>query len=269
MRRIHTDCTRRQFTLQRLALLCFTLSLFLLMPAITCQAGDKYTNPDTGYRVIVEDDAELLTEEEEQALAETMKDITSYGNAAFKSIYQNSGSTDAFAEDYYHELFGTDSGTLFVIDMDNRNIYIFSDGKLYQTVTKSYALTITDNVYRYASDAKYFDCANEALAQINDLLVGSRIMQPMKYISNALLAMVLALLLCFAWVSFYARLKKPKDQDIMKHTLRQFNYTPPTATYKYSTETYDPVDSGSSSSSGGGGRSGGGGSSGGGGGHSF
>lgn len=42
-------------------------------------------------------------------------------------------------------------GTVFAIDMDNRNIWIHSDGAVYQVVTKGYADTVTDNVYRYAS----------------------------------------------------------------------------------------------------------------------
>ena len=42
----------------------------------------EYRNPDTGFRVLVEDDAELLTEEERRELAASMEKITAYGNAA-------------------------------------------------------------------------------------------------------------------------------------------------------------------------------------------
>ena len=49
-----------------------------------------YTNPETGYVVRIEDDAALLTDYERTQLADLMKDITQYGNAAFKSILTNS-----------------------------------------------------------------------------------------------------------------------------------------------------------------------------------
>ena len=53
----------------------------------------------------------------------------------------------------YREKYGSESGTIFVIDMDNRNIWIHSNGAINRTINKAYAETITDNVYTYASDA--------------------------------------------------------------------------------------------------------------------
>lgn len=82
-----------------------------------------------------------------------------------------------------------------MIDMDNRNIWIHSNGAIYRTITKSYADTITDNVYTYASAQDYYGCASEAYTQMATLLAGRRIAQPMKYISNALLALIIALLI--------------------------------------------------------------------------
>lgn len=231
-----------------------------------CIAQTYYTNSETGYRVEIEDDAGLLTSEEIGQLVSTMEDITEYGNVAFKSVSINDSSAAAFAKSYYRSLFGQKSGTLFLIDMDNREIYIFSDGKVYRTISKSYALSITDNVYRYASAGQYCKCADEVFLQITTLLEGGRIMQPMKYINNALLALILSLLITFSWVCIYSAHNKPTDEQLMKKIHKRLSFTPPVAVCTHKTKTYSPQSSGGG---GGGSSGGGGGSSGGGGGHSF
>ena len=44
-----------------------------------------------------------------------MRPLTEYGNIAFKTIERNpSGSTDTFAERYYHSTFGKSSGTVSI-----------------------------------------------------------------------------------------------------------------------------------------------------------
>ncbi len=252
----------------------FSIGVFLTNMSV-CSATDDYGadttagNTVVGYSVIVEDDADLLTEEQEIDLAVVMKEITAYGNVAFKSIAHNSTSTEGFAKSYYKELFGSRSGTLFLIDMDNRNIWIYSDGAVYKVITRAYANTITDNVYRYASAQDYYACASRAFEQIFALLEGAGVAQPMKYISNFLLAMILALLINFGVTNYFTKARKTKDNEILKKVEKRFKCTKPRATFTHQTKTYDPVSSGSGGggSRGGGGSSGG--SSGGGGGHSF
>lgn len=228
-----------------------------------------YTNSETSYRALIEDDAQLLNDEEEQELAALMQDITAYGNVAFKTIDYNDRGTESYARKYYQEQFGTASGTLFVIDMDNRNIWIHSDGAVYKVITKSYANTITDNVYRYASNGNYYDCAVHTYDQILTLLKGQKIAQPMKYISNGLLAVILALLLNYGLVSFFSRIKKPGRKEILSSGRNHFKYTQPKASFIRESRTYNPTSSDSGSSGSSGGSSGGSSSSGGGGGHSF
>lgn len=248
----------------------------LLMPSLTVSAaggqtqgaaGVVYRNPDTEYVVVMEDDAGLLTGEEQTALAEKMQEITAYGNAAFKTISDNASSTETYARRYYASLFQSRSGFLFLIDMDNRNIWIYCDGAVYKTVTESYADTITDNVYYYASAGDYYTCATRAFDQAHALLQGHRIAQPMKYVCNALLAVIAALLINFGLVSFFSGARKTEDSELLAHSLHYFSATDPTVCYQYQTKVYDPVESRSGSSGGGGG--GGGRSSGGGGGHGF
>lgn len=231
--------------------------------------GTIYQNPETSYRVLLEDDALLLDDAEAQELTALMQEITAYGNAAFKTTDNNDWNTESYARQYYQEQFGTASGTLFLIDMDNRNIWIHSDGAVYKVITSSYANTITDNVYRYASDGDYYDCAAQAYAQILTLLKGHKIAQPMKYISNALLALILALLLNYGLVSFCTGIRKPRRRVLLENGRNRFNYTQPRAFFIRESRTYNPVSSSDSGSSSGGSGGGGGSSSGGGGGHSF
>jgi Beta-propeller domains of methanol dehydrogenase type len=231
-----------------------------------------WENPDTGYCIILEDDAQLLGSREQEELAAAMRTVTAYGNAAFKSISANSYSAASFADDYYHGLFGTESGTLFLIDMDNRELYLFSDGAIYRTIGKSYADTITDNVYRYASNGDYYLCASSAFEQIGAVLAGEKIAQPMKYISNALLAFILAALLNYFLARSLSRSSKPGTGEILGSISTRFDFRNPRKILTSQTKVYDPPSSSSSGGSGGGHSGGGGGgghSSGGGGGHRF
>lgn len=107
-----------------------------------------------------------------------IKPITNHGNVAFVSVDYNYDSTEDYANEVYSDLFDEDDGTLFLIDMDNRMIYIRSDAKLNQKITEAYANTITDNVYRFASKEEYFECANQAFEQIYKVLEGEKIAQP-------------------------------------------------------------------------------------------
>lgn len=256
--------------------LLLTLFCLFLLSGTSCMAQTVYTNPDTDYQIIIEDDANLLSDDEEDALSEIMMETTEYGHALFKTIDRNHRSAESYAKQFYKDKVGTKSGTLFLIDMANRKIWIHSDGQVYGTITKSYANTIADNAYKEATAGNYSNCASIVFTQINDLLAGHRIPQPMKYISNLLFALILALLINFVFVSVQARLRKPKDKQVLANIDHHFKITKTGSSYAHTTKHYSPVtynsDSSDSRSSGGsdsssGGSSGGG--SGGGGGHSF
>ena len=227
-------------------------------------------NSETRYSIFLDDWADLLTPSEEDALSKTMEPITAYGNVAFVSIADNPEySSERYAKKYYQEHFGYDSGIVFLVDMDERYLWIHSDGEIYKTVTTSYANTITDNVYSYASDEDYFTCATKAFEQVNTLLEGRRIAQPMKYISNALLAIVLALMINYFLAMTRSRSQKATDGQLLNGIFSKVAITNTHTDFVNQTKRYSPRSSSSSSSSGS--RSSGGGSrsSGGGGGHRF
>ena len=250
------------------------LKCLLLISAVLlfCTDSVKTIRADSGYQIIINDEEDLLSNEEEALLREKMSEITDYGNAAFVSVSQYE-DTSTYAKNLYRSYFGTDSGMLFVIDMGRRNTWIFCDGAIYRTIDKAYANTITDNIYLYARNGEYFSCAYNAFDQASVLLEGGRIAQPMKYISNILIACVLALLLNF----FLLTARRNNDEDIVYTAVPALSLivgADIVSKKLVSTEKrryVESSDSGGGYSGGGGGgfSGGGGGSSGGGGGHSF
>lgn len=261
-------------TLSIIAAVIFLTPTHAFLGNIYISMSPTSTNNTTGYQIYVDDWADLLSEEEESLLLENMKKISEYGNVAFVSIDSNPAySTDSYAQDYYYDHFGHDSGTVFLIDMDERMIWLESGGRIENTVTRSYALTITDNTYRYASKGDYYSCANVAFEQILTLLEGSSITQPMKYISNALLALAIALLLNYFLAMFLSRAKKASDRQILSGIYTNVNVHNTRADFLHQTKRYSPQSSGSGKGGGHGGGHGGGGHGGGGrssgGGHRF
>ena len=243
---------------------------FLLLPLQAAAASSfdahSWTNPETGYQMVLEDGAALLSTQETVMLAAEMQEVTAYGNVAFKSLSSNSATAAQFAASYYHSLFGQQSGILFLIDMDNREIYLFSDGAIHKTVTNAYANTITDNSYRHASEGNYYQCASNAFSQVKTLLSGRRIAQPMKYISNALLALILAALANYFIVRLSCGSPKVGEREILEFASTKFHFSNPRIRLIDQTKVYNLPRSSSGGRSHGGGGSGWSGSRGGGGG---
>jgi len=254
------------FVLTIIVMLCFDAPFCALAQIDYDNSKSVWNNSDSGYAIFIDDWANLLTAEEEDKLLETLKEISAYGNVAFVSISDNPAyDTEDYIKDYYTQHFGNSSGTVFLIDMDYRNIWIHSNGNIYKTITKAYADTITDNVYTYASEEDYNKCTSLAFEQILTLLQGRRIAQPMKYISNALLAITIALLINYFLVMLLSRSRKATTNQLLDGIYSKVEIHNPSVRFLHQTKRYDPP----SSSSSGGSRSGGGGGGGGGGGHSF
>lgn len=256
----------------------FVLAMLLLVTPNTFLADTEWYptmnrvayNEETNYEIYIDDWANLLTPKEEDDLRKLMEPITEHGHVAFVSISENpTYSTEYYVDDYYYDHFGYESGTVFIIDMEERYIWIHSNGEIYKTVTDDYAQTITDNGYRYASDEAYYVCAAEAFEQIQSLLEGRAIAQPMKYISNALLAIILALLINYIFVMFVSRGRKPSTSQLLNGIFSKVQVNNPRTEFINQTRRYSPQSSGSSGGGSSGGGGGGGGSRGGGGGHRF
>lgn len=165
--------------------------------------------------LIIEDDANLLTEDQEQNLRNSMTPLTEFGNIIFKSISYNSTTPASYARSYYNNKFGNQSGTVFLIDMSQRYLYIFSNGRNYGIITTSKANIITDNVYRYAKNADYYTCATETFRQIYTLLDGGKIFEPMRHMSNGVIALVFSFLAVYLYIMKVSNIKVAPAKDVV------------------------------------------------------
>ena len=243
----------------------------LILPGLQAKAewGIAYTDPETGYAVVMDDQADLLTDAEENDLVETMKPLTAYGHVMFTSIdYNPRNSTYNYAAEYIYNSIGNDSVTMFIIDMDTRYLYLMTNGRARQLLNDQKCNSITDNVYKYASGGNYAACAKQAFSQAGALLEGKRIAEPMRYVTSAILALLSALFINFIIVYVSSRVHKTSDHDLLSVAEQRFVMDDPSVALIGTSKRYSP-QSKSSSGGGGGGRSGGGGFSGGGGGHRF
>lgn len=257
----------------RLFSLSLALCILLLaaaLPVRADEAGFQYTNPDTGFVIYIADEEDLLTDAEETQLIEDMKPVTEYGNAGFVSCENNSVSTKSYAGQRYQAVFGSESGSLLVIDMGMREFYIKNDGAISKTITTAYSNTIADNIYKYASSGSYYEFASACFYQETVLLDGGRIAQPMRFISAALLALILALTISYFFLRAVTVPRKAKKHEIIDAADVDFILRNPQSTKTNTTRVYSPIRTsrggGGGGSRGGGGFSGGGGS---GGGHRF
>ncbi len=262
----------RKLFLSRLLAVILAFTVLAMIPAAEVSAA-RYTNDDTSYLIILEDDADLLDEAEEENLLDRMKYISAYGNVAFKTIASNdrSGSKN-YSENYYYENFGNASGMVFLIDMDYRQLIISTNGAINKVVTVAKANTITDNVYRMASREKYYDCACAVFDQALTLLQGNTIAEPMKHICNAILALIAAMIIFFIVIRAASGAKRAGMKDMIEGAKKaEVTGTVPQAKFINQTRRYSPVSRSSGGGGGGGfsGGGGGGGFSGGSGGHGF
>lgn len=229
----------------------------------------NYVNKDTQYALEIIDEADLFTSDEEEKLRDQMTELTKYGNIILITLKSNYTTTSSYASQYYKEHYGTESGSVLIIDMDNRKIYIFSDGANYRIITGRKATSITDNVYTYATNEEYYECAKEAFTQMKTLLEGGKIAEPMRHISNLVFAITAAFSLNFLFVLFCSTIKKASSKEVLNNCNIKFEIGTIEGTVIGEHRVYNPHTESSGGGFSGGGGGGGGGSSGGGGGHSF
>lgn len=231
------------------------------------------TNSETGYRVVISDGADLFTSAEIKKLADEIAPIAHYGNVALITTDENNyGDIMRYSDAIYDEMFGNHAnGVMLIIDMDEREISIYSDGDMHKVITDAYGYDITDNIYRYATNKNYYTCASKGFEQIYTVLKGNRIARPMRYVCCALMALLLSFLINYWVVSRASKIQNTSGAEMISGASKMLRYTPPVLIKTGETKTYSPQSSGSSGGGGhrsGGGHSGGG-HSGGGGHHGF
>ena len=190
--------------------LILLLALVLAAVPFACAAGDDYreTNEETGYTLVIHDEAGLLQADEMAEVAEAMRPVTQYASAGFLTnpAGGSSGNSATKAQIWGDSQFGPGTRfTVFIIDMQTRHLDIYASRPLSSALTAADENSITDNIYRYATNGAYGECAKQAFGQIERVLRGEKIATPMKYISNALMALIAAILAAFLLISGWIR----------------------------------------------------------------
>lgn len=142
------------------------LGVLLAGTAFAAAGEDAYQMAEgTESYADVYDMADLFTDEEEKQLSEQAQVLsdTMKMEAVIVTTEENSDSAQVFADGFYMEGgFGTgsdQSGILFLIDMDNRELYISTNGQMIRYMTDSRINDVLDDVYNYAADADYYGAA--------------------------------------------------------------------------------------------------------------
>ena len=84
----------------------------------------EFVDQELETTLIISDDANLLSDSEKDQLMTDMMPLLRYGNIVFKSIATNSSTATQYVANWYHQRFQSQSGTMMLIDMDNREIRI-------------------------------------------------------------------------------------------------------------------------------------------------
>ena len=116
---------------------------------------------------IVMDDADLLTPEEEEELLQAMSPLCDRCCVIFWTTdEEDSRDEETKARDFLMGQIGDADGLIFMIDMYNRYIEIWSTGNIAQFVTAEDASRITAETSSYATNSDYLGCAKETFAAI-------------------------------------------------------------------------------------------------------
>lgn len=192
---------RKSFLIPLFCLLCL---LFIRPAGASAASGEyKYKNPETGYEAVVLDDRNLLNESERQKLLTDMQPITRYANVIFWSTEQKTSNEIDQARIKRRDLYGYANATIFAVNMKVRKLTIQSYG-VDDIITSARANSITNNVRNYATRGDYYQAASRAFGQINAVLHGNRIAEPMKVMSNICLALMAGLIVMFLISRSYA-----------------------------------------------------------------
>ncbi|MBQ3928666.1 MAG: TPM domain-containing protein [Clostridia bacterium] len=190
--------TKSKLTGTIVCLICVIMTLLTFPTGVDAASETKYQNDETGYRVVIIDTIDLLTNSEERMLAEDMKPLTAYGNVVFWTTEDFTVNEIDQARLKRKELFGFDSACIFAINLNVRKLTIQSYGTINEAVNDSVARSITDNVSSYASSSDYYTCSQTAFSQILDVCEKRHISEPLKVSGYVVISLMLGLIIAIS-----------------------------------------------------------------------
>lgn len=209
----------------------------------TAQDGSfQYTNPTTGHRAVIIDELGSLSAEEAIELLQAMEPITKYGDA----VYKTTVSSGAFDPEKYMDIqYGVTmsgaTGVLVLLDAGNNSFKVRCGGKWETMINRKQAesiATIALNGYRENEQA--VTVPQTAFNQVYARLEQARKARPVKYVCNAMLALILAMLINFVLVDKLSRMQKTSDQELLENAAGYCRHGEVMIEYLTRTETYSP-----------------------------
>ena len=139
--------------------------LFCRVLACTVLAAALYSFPscaDISYSedstASVEDIADVLTEEEEEALLEQATELAQMTGMEFRVVTTDDAdgkSASSYAEDYFEDLAQDYAGGCYLLDLDNREYYVATYGDLRYILTDDRIDTLVSNAGSYARSSDW------------------------------------------------------------------------------------------------------------------
>jgi uncharacterized protein len=141
---------------------------------------DKYKNdilntPRVDETEKVYDYANLFSEEEEKKLFDDIQNYIEKYKMDFAIVTidkNNKSTTERYGEDFYiFNHFGFEdkkrSGSLFIIDMDQRNYHLITSGSMILYLDDKRVDDILDSVFDYIKNGKYYDGCKVVLSKLD------------------------------------------------------------------------------------------------------
>lgn len=219
---MHTKEDRKKLKyLRRLLTAILILCTFVASVLFFTEQADASGQQTGDYRIIYDDRAYLIDDDDESDLYEIMESISKNTNVIFYTTRTSEYgiSTADICQNYCAEYFGTSKTApvlMFTIDMYHREIYMYCTGDTRKVIRNAEANSITDNVYKSATAGDYGKCAIDAFTQAQNCLSGGRIKRPMQMINNVLLAMLLGVTINFIVLKVSRFNKKEDSYPLMR-----------------------------------------------------
>ena len=132
------------------------IKIFLMM---LCLCGGLITGLDVfAQSDCVYDQADLLTAQEEEELqkqAEMMQETWKMNFLVVTTDDAEGKTSREYADDFYDALYPEENGILYLIDMDNREIYMSTTGLAIRYMTDARIDSILDVAFLYVADGDY------------------------------------------------------------------------------------------------------------------
>ena len=124
-------------------------------------------------RASIEDMAGILSDEEERDLLSLAEQISLDNNMDIRVVTTDDTggkSTRSFSDDYFESLTGTYEGACYLIDMDNREFYLTTEGRMIWYINDDRRDAILDHAYGYASSGDFDEVFRSMLSDTQRFL---------------------------------------------------------------------------------------------------